>query len=147
MSAADGRLCRFGNLGKFCYLYVTIEGSARPKRHVQLYRPEQERCSLTDAMPDIDTVTIKRGTSIRKTGTLFPASLWRTCCWMRNEPQRFNPISTRTKEAMLNGLNAWNNGRRKKNGTDINCHRAYTSWILRQPQLCPYRICTSKTIN
>jgi hypothetical protein len=48
---------------------------------------------------------------------------------------------------MLNGLNAWNNGRRKKNGTDINCHRAYTSWILRQPQLCPYRICTSKTIN
>ena len=58
MSAADGRLCRFGNLGKFCYLYVTIEGIARPKRHVQLYRPEQERCSPTDAMPDIDTVTL-----------------------------------------------------------------------------------------
>ena len=58
MSAAHGRLCRFGNLGKFCYLYVTIEGNARPKRHVQLYRQEQERCSPTDAMPDIDTVTI-----------------------------------------------------------------------------------------
>lgn len=58
MSAANGGLCRFGNFENFCYLYVTIEGSARPKRHVRLYRPEQERCSLTDAMPDIDTVTI-----------------------------------------------------------------------------------------
>lgn len=53
-----GNLCGFGILKKFCYLYVTIDGSARPKRYVQLYRPEQERCSLTDAMPDIDTVTI-----------------------------------------------------------------------------------------
>lgn len=58
MSAAHGRLCQFGNLENFCYLYVTIEGSARPKRHVQLYRPEQERCSSTDAMPDTDTITI-----------------------------------------------------------------------------------------
>ncbi len=68
MSAAHGKLCRFGNLENFCYLYVTIEGSARPKRHVQLYRLEQERCSLTDAMPDIDTVTIITRYLIRKTG-------------------------------------------------------------------------------
>ena len=68
MSTADGRLCRFGNLGKFCYLYVTIEGSARLKRHVQLYRLEQERCSPTDAMPDIDTITIIRRYPYQKTG-------------------------------------------------------------------------------
>ena len=68
MSAADGRLCRFGNLGKFCYLYVTIEGSARPKRHVQLYRPEQERCSSTDAMPDTDAITIIKRYPYQKTG-------------------------------------------------------------------------------
>ena len=68
MSAAHGRLCRFDNLENFCYLYVTIEGSARPKRHVQFYRPEQERCSPTDAMPDTDTITIIKRYPDQKTG-------------------------------------------------------------------------------
>lgn len=68
MSTADRRLCRLGNLENFCYLYVTIGGSASPKRHVQLYRPEQERCSPTDAMPDIDTITIIKRYPYQKSG-------------------------------------------------------------------------------
>jgi len=78
MSAADGRLCRFGNLGKFCYLYVTIEGIARPKRHVQLYRPEQERCSPTDAMPDVDTLIRRPDSESGTTMKSLPLNAERT---------------------------------------------------------------------
>lgn len=46
-------LCRFGILKKISYLYVAIESHAYRKRHVQLYSPEMERCSRTDASPDI----------------------------------------------------------------------------------------------
>ena len=53
MGVADGYLCRFGILKNFSYLYVAIESLAYRKRHVQLYSPEMERCSPTDAKPDI----------------------------------------------------------------------------------------------
>jgi len=104
MSAAQGRLCRFGNLENFCYLYVTIEGSASPKRHVQLYRPEQERCSPTDAMPDIDTITIIKRYPYLMTGRSFRNHYETPAVRCDNEPRRLDPVTTRPKEAMLNGL-------------------------------------------
>ena len=52
-STAGGRLCRFGILENFSYLYVTIDGRAYRTRHVQTLQPVLERCSRTDAKPDI----------------------------------------------------------------------------------------------
>ena len=104
MSAAHGRLCQFGNLENFCYLYVTIEGSVSPKRHVQLYSPEQERCSPTDAMPDIDAITIIKRSPDLIIGRSFRNHYETPAVRCGNEPRRLNPVTTRPKEAMLNGL-------------------------------------------
>lgn len=104
MSAAHGGLCRFGNFEKFFYLYVTIEGSARPKRHVQLYRPEQERCSLTDAMPDTDAIAIIKRYPYLMTGRSFRNHYETPTVRCGNEPRRLNLVTTRPKEAMHNGL-------------------------------------------
>lgn len=64
----EGELCRFGILENFCYLYVTIDGIAYRTRHVQTLQAGLERCSLMDAMPDIQAMTRRKRYPYQKTG-------------------------------------------------------------------------------
>ena len=67
-STTGGRLCRFGILENFCYLYVTIGGIAYRTRHVQTLQPVLERCTLMDAMPDIQAMTRRKRYPYQNTG-------------------------------------------------------------------------------
>lgn len=57
-----------------------------------------------DAMPDIQAMTRKKRYPYQKTGLRIRNHYEKACRQMRNEPQRLNTVTTRTKEAMLNGL-------------------------------------------